>query len=343
MSKMKAIGLYRSLPLTDPESLVDLQLERPVPQGHDILVNVKAISVNPVDVKTRASKPQEEHSLRVLGWDATGIVEAVGPDCTLFQVGDEVYYAGDLTRPGANSEYHLVDERIVGRKPVRLDFAEAAALPLTTLTAWEGIFERLRVSRQPEQNKGQSILIIGAAGGVGSVATQLASWAGLTVIGTASRPESQQWAKDHGADYVIDHHRSFVEQLKQLGFETVDFIFCLNGANLAQRWQDIVQVITPQGAICNIDAWDREIDLFSLKTKSVTYAWELMFTRSMYQTVDMIEQHHILNAMADLVDAGTIKTTLTTRISPITSANLRKAHELVGKGSMIGKVVLEQF
>ncbi len=343
MNKMKAIGFSRSLPLTDPESLIDLELEKPTPQGRDLLVKVKAISVNPVDVKVRASKPRAEHSAHVIGWDAAGIVEAVGPDCTLFEPGDQVYYAGDLTRPGTNSEYHLIDERIVGRKPARLDFAEAAALPLTTLTAWEGIFDRLGISQHLERNQGKSILIIGAAGGVGSIATQLAKWAGLTVIGTASRPESQQWVRDHGADQVVDYRQSFVDQLKLLGFETVDFILCLNSASLGKQWKDIVQVIAPQGKICNIDELDSEVDLAALKSKSATYVWEFMFTRSMYQTADMIEQHRLLNMVADLVDAGKIQTTLTKRLSPITAANLRKAHELVEKGTMIGKVVLEQF
>lgn len=340
---MKAIGFYRSLPITDPESLLDLELEKPTPQGRDLLVKVQAISVNPVDVKVRASKPQAEHAAHVIGWDAAGIVEAVGPDCTLFQPDDHVYYAGDLTRPGTNSEYHLVDERIVGRKPVRLDFAEAAALPLTTLTAWEAIFDRLGISKHPEHNQGKRILIIGAAGGVGSMATQLAKWAGLTVIGTASRPQSQQWARGHGADYVIDYRQSFVAQLESLDIVTVDFILCLNSAGLSKRWKDILQVITPQGKICNIDELDEEVDLVALKSKSVTYVWEFMFTRSMYQTVDMIEQHYLLNMVADLVDAGKIQTTLTKRLSPITAANVCKAHELVEKGTMIGKVVLEQF
>jgi zinc-binding alcohol dehydrogenase family protein len=270
-------------------------------------------------------------------------VEAIGPDCTLFQPGDQVYYAGDLRSPGTNSEYHLVDERIVGRKPTRLDFAEAAALPLTTLTAWEGLFERLGISQQPERNQGKSILIIGAAGGVGSMATQFAKWAGLTVIGTASRPESQQWVRDHGVDDVIDYRQSFADQLKSLGFETVDFLLCLNSAGLGKRWKDIVQIIAPGGKICNIDELDDEVDLAALKSKSATYVWEFMFTRAMYQTTDMIEQHRLLNAVAELVDAGKIQTTLTRRLSPITAANVRKAHELVEAGTMIGKVVLEQF
>ncbi|HEX3643417.1 MAG TPA: zinc-binding alcohol dehydrogenase family protein [Ktedonobacteraceae bacterium] len=338
---MKAIGLYNYLPIHDPESLVDLEREKPTPTGHDVLVNVKAISVNPVDVKVRAPKAQTEHPARILGWDAAGIVEAVGPECTLFKPGDQVYYAGDITRSGSNSEYQLVDERIVGRKPARLDFAEAAALPLTTLTAWEGLFDRLGISQQQEHNQDKSIVIIGAAGGVGSIATQLAKWAGMTVIGTASRPESIQWVKDHGADHVISHRQPFAPQLKDLGFETVDSIFCLNST--AKHWNDMVKVIVPQGKICSIVELEGRVDLSTLQSKSVTFAWEFMFTRSMFQTADMIEQHHLLNAVADLVDTGKIQTTLTMRLSPITAAHLRKAHALVEQGSMIGKVTLEQF
>lgn len=248
-----------------------------------------------------------------------------------------------MRRPGTNSEYHLVDERIVGRKPTRLNFAEAAALPLTTLAAWEGLFDRLGISQQPEQNQGKSILILGAAGGVGSMATQFAKWAGLTVIGTASRPESQQWVRTHGGDQVIDYRQSFVDQLKPLGFETVEYLLCLNSVSLGKRWKDIVQLIAPEGKICNLDEFESEIDLGAVKSKSVTYVWESMFTRSMYQTADMIEQHRLLNTVAGLVDAGTIQTTLTKRLSPITAATVRQAHELVEKGTMIGKVVLEQF
>jgi len=341
MNNMKAIGLYRYLPIHNPESLVDLEREKPTPTGNDLLVNVKAISVNPVDVKVRSPKAQMEDPARILGWDAAGIVEAVGSECTLFKPGDQIYYAGDITRSGSNSEYQLVDERIVGRKPTRLDFAEAAALPLTTLTAWEGLFDRLGISQQEASNSGKSILIIGAAGGVGSIATQLARWAGLTVIGTATRPESIQWAKDHGVDHVISHRQPFAPQLRQLGFETVDYIFCLNST--AKHWNDMAKVIVPEGKICSIVELEGAVDLSALQRKSATFVWEWMFTRSMFQTADMVEQHRILTAVADLVDAGKIQTTLTERLSPITAANLRKAHAQVEQGSMIGKVVLERF
>ncbi|GHO70070.1 NADPH:quinone reductase [Ktedonobacter sp. SOSP1-52] len=340
---MKAVGLYRYLPIGDPESLVDLELPRPTPERRDLLVRVKAVSVNPVDTKTRKGGPKDkvEEPPRILGWDAAGIVEAVGTESALFKPGDEVYYAGDITRPGCDSEFHLIDERIVGHKPKSLDFAEAAALPLTSLTAWEALFSRLGVTEQPAENQGKSILIINAAGGVGSIATQLARRAGLTVIGTASRPESIQWAKAHGADYTIDHHQPFAPQLKALGNPTIPYIFCLN--NLDQHWDNMVEAIVPQGKICSIVGPQNPVNLGALMGKSATFAWELMFTRPRFQTADMIEQHHILDTVAGLVDAGEIKTTLTQRLSPINAANLRKAHATLEQGSMIGKLVLENF
>jgi NADPH2:quinone reductase len=340
IKRMKAIGLYRYLPIKDPESLIDIELPQPTPGGRDLLVHVKAISVNPVDVKVRAPKNQHETAPRVLGWDAAGVVEAVGPDCSLFKPGDEVYYAGSIARSGSNSEYHLVDERIVGCKPVSLNFAQAAALPLTAITAWEGLFERLSVAQQRSENVGKSILIIGAAGGVGSIATQLAARVGLTVIGTASRPETVQWAKGHGATYTIDHHQPFGPQLKSLGFATVDYIFCLNATE--QHWDNMVEAIVPQGKICAIVETHKLLNLSALQYKSVTFVWEVMFTRSLFQTPDILEQHHLLNCVAELVDAGELQTTLAECLSPINAANLRRAHELIERGSMIGKVVLAE-
>lgn len=338
---MKAIGLYRYLPIDDPESLIDIELPRPEPQGRDLLIRVKAVSVNPVDIKVRSPKEQREGNPRVLGWDASGIVEAVGPESALFKPGDEVYYAGDITRPGSNSEFHLVDERIVGHKPRSLDFAQAAAMPLTTLTAWEGLFDRLGISKQPAENQGKSILIINAAGGVGSIATQLARRAGLTVIGTASRPETVEWAREHGAEAIINHHQPFAPQLKALGNPTVHYIFCLN--HTEQHWQHMVEAIVPQGKICSIVETKNPIDLSALQGKSATFVWEFMFTRAMYQTADMIEQHHILDTVANLLDTGELKTTLTQRLSPINASNLRQAHAAVENGNMIGKFVLEDF
>ncbi len=338
---MKAIGFYRSLPIENDESLIDLEIEKPTPDGHDLLVQVKAISVNPTDVKSRMYGNQKEEIPQILGRDVAGIVAEVGPACTLFRVGDEVYYAGSNIRPGGNSEFHLVDERIVGHKPQSLDFAQAAALPLTSLTALEGLFERLGISHDSAINKGKSILIIGAAGGVGSIATQLANLTGLTVIGTASRPESVRWAREHGAAYTISHAQAFVPQLKALGFPLMDYIFCLN--NPDHHWDDIVASIAPQGKICSILPIGASANFMPLFQKSVTLAWELMFTRSMFQTADMIEQHKHLEELARLVDAGKIQTTLTELLEPINAANLRAAHAKVESGRTIGKIVLANF
>ena len=338
---MKAIGLYRYLPISDPESLVDVEADKPNPIGRDLLVQVRAISVNPVDTKVRAPKDQVEDTPKILGWDAAGVVEQVGPECSLFKPGDEVYYAGSITRPGSNSEFQLVDERIVGHKPASLDFAQAAALPLTTLTAWEGLYDRLQVSHTSEHNRGKSILIVGGAGGVGSIATQLAHLAGLTVISTASRPETIQWTREHGSRYTINHHQPWSDQLKTLGFPTVDYIFCLNSTD--RHWENMVETIVPQGKICSIVETHGPLDLSALQSKSATFVWEFMFTRSMYQTPDMIEQHHILDQVAKLIENGQVKTTMTQKLTPINAANLREAHAKVEQGSMIGKIVLENF
>lgn len=338
---MKAVGFYRFLPLSDPESLIDLELEKPVPTGRDILVRVKAISVNPADLMVRSGGNDGSQTPKVLGWDAAGIVEQVGPDCTLFQPGDEVYYAGDVDRPGSNSEFQLVDERIVGWKPKTLNYAQAAALPLTSITAWEGLYDRLGISPNKHENQNKTILIIGAAGGVGSMVTQLAKHAGLTVIGTSSRPQSSKWIQEHGADFVINHKQAFAPQLKEIGFETVDTIFCLN--NTAGHWDHMAEVIRPQGKICSIVPLNHPVNLDLLFYKSVSFHWELMFTRSKFQTEDVIEQHQLLNRVAGLVDAGIVKTTVTQRLEPINAANLRLAHEKVLAGDMIGKLVLEGF
>lgn len=338
---MKAIGLYRYLPIEDPQSLIDIEVAMPVPGPRDLLVQVKAVSVNPVDTKVRSPKSQIETTPRILGWDVAGIVTSVGSDCTLFKRGDAVYYAGAITRPGANSEFHLVDERLVGLKPEHLDFAQAAALPLTTITAWEGLFDRLLIAQRPEANQGKSILIINAAGGVGSMATQFAHWAGLTVIGTTSRPESSRWAREHGADYTIDHHQPMAPQLQHIGYAAVDYIFCLK--HTARYWETMVEIIAPQGKICLIDETEEQLDLTALQAGSVTVVWESMFTRSSFQTVDMLEQHRLLSRVAELVDANIIQTTLVERLSPITASNLRQAHAKVEAGTMIGKLVLEQF
>ncbi|MBN2984672.1 zinc-binding alcohol dehydrogenase family protein [Cohnella algarum] len=341
MTTMKAVGLYNYLPIEHPESLIELELAKPVPTGRDLLVKVKAVSVNPVDTKVRAPKDRTESSPKVLGWDVAGVVEQTGPECVLFQPGDEVYYAGSITRPGGNSEFHLVDERIVGRKPSSLDFAEAAALPLTAITAWEGLFERLGISRSKEDNAGKAILIIGAAGGVGSIAVQLAKVAGLTVVGTASRPESADWAAVLGADNIINHYEGFVPQLQAIGRQTVDYIFCLNATE--KHWRNMAEAIAPQGKICSIVETKEALDLTLLKDKSASFAWEFMFTRPKYGTEDMVEQHRLLNEVARLADAGALRTTMTERLTPIGADQLRKAHAKVESGRTIGKIVLEHF
>ncbi|MBS5912443.1 zinc-binding alcohol dehydrogenase family protein [Paenibacillus macerans] len=338
---MKAVGFYKYLPINDPESLLDVEIEKPVPGGKDLLVKVKAISVNPVDVKVRSPKNRTEQTPRVIGWDVAGIVEQVGPETTLFQPGDEVYYAGSIVRAGGNSEFHLVDERIVGRKPASLGFAEAAALPLTGITAWEGLFHRLGISPNAGDNAGKSLLVIGAAGGVGSIATQLAKLAGLTVIGTASRPESADWAKQMGADHIINHYEAFVPQFQKIGIKHADYIFCLNSTE--KHWGNMAEAIAPQGKICSIVETDELLNLTLLQDKSATFVWELMFTRPMFQTEDMIEQHKLLSELSRLVDKGKIRTTIAEKLEPINAANLRQAHAMVETGRTIGKIVLENF
>ena len=336
---MKAVALKAYLPIDNPQSLLDVELENPVPQDHDLLIAVSAISVNPVDTKVRAPKDKHEDQPRVLGWDAVGVVEAIGPAVSLFKPGDRVYYAGDITRPGSNSEYQLVDERIVGRAPASLSNAEAAALPLTAITAWEGLFDRLRINRHEDAAK--TLLIIGGAGGVGSIAIQLAKQlTKVTVIATASRPETREWCLSLGADYVVDH-RELINSMHAAGHEQVDYIFCLN--NTDQHWLSLCDLVKPQGIICSIVETKQPVELNGLKNKSASFVWELMFTRSMFQTDDMIEQHHLLNEVSGLIDAGKIKTTVTNVLSPINAENLRKAHAQLESGTTIGKVVLEHW
>jgi zinc-binding alcohol dehydrogenase family protein len=338
---MKAVGLYRYLPVDHPEALLDLDVPTPVPAGRDLLVEVKAISVNPVDYKMRGPKDQVETTPRILGWDVAGVVEAVGPGGTLFRPGEAVYYAGARMRQGGNSERHLVDERIVGRKPRNLSFPEAAAMPLTTLTAWEGMFERIAISRTGDDAR-RTILVIGGAGGVGSIAIQLAkALARLTVIATASRPESEKWVRDLGADHVVDHRRELAPQLQALGIPEVDHVFCLS--DIEPYVPQFASVIAPQGKICAIVGTQKPLALGQLMAKSVTFAWELMFTRPAYETADMIVQHAILDEAAALFEAGTLRTTMTTNLGPITAANLRRAHALLEGGRTIGKIVLEGF
>lgn len=336
---MKAVALTHYLPVENPDAFLDVELDKPEALGRDILVAVKAVSINPVDTKVRAPKDTVESSPRVLGWDASGVVESVGPDVTLFKPGDEVYYAGDITRSGSNAEFHLVDERIVGKKPESLGFAEAAALPLTTITAYEAFFDRLGIHRNGD-DKGQSVLIIGAGGGVGSIGIQLAKAAGLIVIATASRPETSDWVKELGADHVVNHREPMVEQVRALGFEHVDHIAIFNDM---RHWETAVELIRPQGGIVSIDATDLPMPMAGMKTKAASLHWEFMFTRAMHQTPDMIEQHKLLNYVSSEIDAGRIRTTLDTVLSPINAENIRQAHALVETGRARGKVVVETF
>lgn len=336
---MKAVGFTHYLPIENESAFLDLNVEKPLPEGRDILVNVKAVAVNPVDTKVRAPKDKVEETPRIIGYDASGVVEAVGPDVTLFKPGDEVYYAGDITHSGTNAEFHLVDERIVGRKPASLSHAEAAALPLTTITAYEAFFDRLRIDRDGA-DAGQSLLIIGAGGGVGSIGIQLAKQAGLTVIATASRSETSDWVKSLGADHVVNHREDMVAQVQAIGIKHVDHIAIFNDM---RHWNTAVELIRPQGGIVSIDDTDLPMPMGGMKTKAASFHWEFMFARSMHQTPDMIEQHHLLSYVAGQIDAGNIKTTVSEVLSPINAANMREAHRLVETGQAKGKIVVEGF
>ncbi len=336
---MKAVAITHYLPVSDPNAFVDVELPKPVAAGRDLLIAVKAISINPVDTKVRKSKDTVEDPPRVLGWDASGVVESVGPDVTLFKPGDEVYYAGDITRSGSNAEYQLVDERIVGTKPKSLNFAESAALPLTSITAYEALFDRLGIDRDGA-NKGESILIIGGAGGVGSIGIQLAKAAGLTIIATASRPETTSWVKELGAEHVVNHHEPMVEQVRALGFEHVDHIAIFNDM---RHWETTVELIRPQGKIVTIDDTELPMPMAGMKMKAASLHWEFMFARAMHQTPDMIEQHNLLSYIADEIDAGRIKTTVSTVLTPINAENVLKAHAIVETGQVKGKVVVHDY
>ena len=337
---MKAVGVTQYLPIENENSLLDVEIPKPTAKGKDLLVQVKAISVNPVDTKLRAPKEKIESEPRILGWDAAGIVVEIGPEVTEFQPGKEVYYAGDITRPGSNSEFHLVDARIVGRKPQNLDFAHAAAFPLTGITAWEAMFERLNID-QKGADAGKSILIIGGAGGVGSIAIQLAKLAKLNVIATASRPETIAWCQKLGADEVVNHRNNLADEIKQVSYQNVNYILCLNDTD--GHWQAMTAAIAPQGTICSIVENEGPLDMDTLKSKSVGFVWEFMFTRSMYQTEDMAEQGNLLNELSKLIEDGAILTTCNEVVKPINAKNLRLVHQRVENGRTIGKIVLAEW
>ncbi|AMJ57496.1 MULTISPECIES: zinc-binding alcohol dehydrogenase family protein [Stenotrophomonas] len=338
---MKAIGLTRYLPIDDSDALLDLEMPAPAPpQAQDLLVQVHAVSINPVDTKLRGPKPGEENPPRVLGFDAAGTVVAVGPQVTAFEIGDEVYYAGDVTRPGCNAQLQLVDERLVGRKPATLDFAEAAALPLTTLTAWELLFQRMPYQLDGRRNVGKTLLVIGGAGGVGSMAIQLGQHAGFTVVATASRPESAQWCLQMGASHVIDHRQPLAPQLQALDIHAVDA--ALNLANTDLYWQQLGELLAPQGHVGLIVEPAAPLHIGDpYKAKCIGIHWEFMFTRARFRTADMIEQHRILTRAASLIDAGELRTTLSQRLGTINAANLRQAHRQLEAGRSIGKLALE--
>ncbi|USE80746.1 zinc-binding alcohol dehydrogenase family protein [Cupriavidus gilardii] len=335
---MKAIAyLQHGLPIDDPAALIDVDLPTPEPGPRDLLVQVRAIAVNPVDTKVRASSAVA--AMRVLGWDAVGKVVRVGSAVTLFAPGDDVYFAGSITRAGSNAEYCLVDERIAARKPASLSDAEAAALPLTTITAWELLFDRLRVAEHG--GAGQHLLIVGAGGGVGSILTQLArQLTGLTVIGTASRPETRDWVTSLGAHHVIDHTRPLREELDRIGVPQVEHVASLT--HTEQHYPQLIDVLAPQGQLAVIDD-PATLDVMPMKRKSLSLHWEFMFARPMFETPDMIRQHELLTRVAQLIDAGTIRTTLGEHFGTINAANLRRAHALIESGRARGKVVLEGF
>lgn len=338
---MKAVAYYQPLLAEHPEALQDVQLAEPVPGPRDLLVEVRAISVNPVDTKIRQGVTPADGAAKVLGWDASGVVKAVGSEVSLFQPGDRVFYAGAIDRAGANSELHVVDERIVGHMPSSLSFADAAALPLTAITAWELLFERLQIS-EGSANQNQTLLIVGAAGGVGSILTQLARrLTGLTVIGTASRAQTQAWVRELGAHHVIDHSKPLSEELARIGVGQVTHVASLTQTE--QHYEQLIEALEPQGRLALIDDPVQPLDVMKLKRKSLSLHWELMFTRSLYQTEDMIEQHRLLERVSSLVDSGVLRTTLGEHFGRIDAANLRRAHALLESGKARGKIVLEGF
>jgi zinc-binding alcohol dehydrogenase family protein len=337
---MKAIGYFKSLPISDADALVERELPEPVPGEFDLLVEVQAVSVNPVDVKVRTNVAPGDGQMKVLGWDAAGVVRAVGASVALFKPGDRVWYAGDLTRQGSNSELQLVDERIAGPMPESLDFAHAAALPLTAITAWELLFDRLKVQYADpyEENR---LLVVGAAGGVGSILVQLArQLTGWTVIGTASRPETQDWVAELGAHHVIDHSKPLVQELERVGLPQVKAAISLNRTDL--HMPHLIEALEPEGQLALIDD-PKTLDVLPMKRKSLSLHWEFMYTRSMFQRPNMIRQHQLLRKIASLIDSGVLRTTLTEQYGRIDASNLKRAHALIERGQARGKIVLSGF
>lgn len=338
LCSMKAIGLDRYLPISHPESLFDFDTPMPVPGDKDLRVRVAAVSVNPVDTKVRAPKAKVETTPRILGWDAAGVVDACGEAVTGFQPGDRVYYAGSIARPGSNAEFQLVDARLVGHAPSTLSFAEAAALPLTTITAWEGLFEHLGVDPNSRAD-GRCLLVIGAAGGVGSMVVQLARHAGLRVFATASRDESRAWVRELGATHVLDHRQPLLPQLNASGALGVELLF--NTQSTDAWWTQMSEVMAPFGRMVGIVEASAPLDLNVLKSKSLTYTTEFCFTRSLHQTEDQARQGALLSRVADWVDEGELRSTLRETLRPLCAASLREAHARIETGATLGKIVVE--
>ncbi|MBB6509116.1 zinc-binding alcohol dehydrogenase family protein [Rhizobium soli] len=338
---MRAVGFSENLPITSENALLDIELPEPEAKGRDLLVEIKAVSVNPVDTKQRRLQPVEAGKYRILGFDAAGVVRAVGPDVKLFKPGDEVFYAGAVNRPGTNAELHLVDERIVGKKPYSLSFEESAALPLTAITAYETLFHRMKV-QDKVASAWNAVLVIGGAGGVGSIAIQLLrELTDATVIGTGSRPETQDWIRTLGAHHVLDHSKPLAKQIAGMAIGNPAFVF--STTETSDHINDILEMIAPQGRLGLIDDPKEPIDIRQFKRKALSIHWETMFVRPVFQTADMIEQYKLLNHVSELVDAGKIRTTLSDVIGPINAENLKKAHARIESGTTRGKLVLSGF
>lgn len=338
---MRAVGFSENLPITSENALLDIELPEPEAKGRDLLVEIKAVSVNPVDTKQRRLQPVEAGQYRILGFDAAGVVRAVGPDVKLFKPGDEVFYAGAVNRPGTNAELHLVDERIVGKKPSILSFEESAALPLTAITAYETLFHRMKV-QDKVASAWNAVLVIGGAGGVGSIAIQLLrELTDATVIGTGSRPETQDWIRTLGAHHVLDHSKPLAKQIAGMAIGNPAFVF--STTETSDHINDILEMIAPQGRLGLIDDPKEPIDIRQFKRKALSIHWETMFVRPVFQTADMIEQYKLLNHVSELVDSGKIRTTLSDVIGPINAANLKKAHARIESGTTRGKLVLSGF
>lgn len=336
---MKAIGFTEHLPINSPNSLKEFELPIPTPKAHDLLVKVQGVSVNPVDVFVRRGGHVKLKQPKIIGWDAVGIVQAIGEQVSLFKPGEQIFYAGSFKRSGSDAQYQLIDERIAGKAPKNLSIPQIAAMPLTSLTAWEALFEQLEIDPQNKTtNQKQTILIINGSGGVGSIATQLAHWANLKVIASASRPETIQWVKNHGADLTVNHRKDLVSEVHALGYQTVDYILELN--DLDGHWNEMADLIKPGGRIASTTENRHPVDLKKLTDKRVKFAWEWMYSKSYYQTSDMITQHEILNQIAELLDQKAIQSTVTKILTPINVTNLKEAHQLVETNHMIGKIAI---